>query len=202
MTTKAPDFTIANNKYAHVLCGPFGPSDVDTLQPEFTICVASGSQVTYFEGGDKCEVVKGSSHEICGTDENEVDDGSEKFNNKSGKVGKSITAENGDICLIAENGDVHIKARNIYFEANSGEKDEGNIYMTANGHTIIKSGEELRLGGSRMCVICPGNMNFVGNMIVNGGFTKASSVASADFLASILAGNWATLISNISKSCK
>ena len=74
MTTKAPDFTIANNKYAHVLCGPFGPSDVDTLQPEFTICVASGSQVTYFEGGDKCEVVKGSSHEICGTDENEVDD--------------------------------------------------------------------------------------------------------------------------------
>lgn len=201
MTLRAPDFTIANNKYANVLCGPFGPSDVDTLQAEFTICVASGSQVTYFETGDKCEVVKGSSHEICGTDENLVDDGSQ-VNKGSGKVGKSITAENGDICLIAENGDVHIKAKNIYLEATAGEKDEGNVYVTSNGHTIIKSGEELRLGGSRMCVICPGNMNFVGNMVINGGFTKASSVASADFLASILAGNWATLISNISRSCK
>lgn len=201
MTLRAPDFTIANNKYANVLCGPFGPADEDSMQAEFTIAVASGSQVTYFEGGDKCEVVKGSSHEICGTDENEVDDGSSKFN-KSGKVGKSITAENGDICLLAENGDIHIKAKNIYLEATAGEKDEGNIYITSNGHTIIKSGEELRLGGARMCVICPGNMNFVGNMVVNGGFTKASSVASADFLASILAGNWATLISNITQSCK
>ena len=202
MTLRAPDFTIANNKYANVLCGPFGPSDVDTMQAEFTICVASGSQVTYFETGDKIEVVKGASHEICGTDENEVDDGTKEFGNKGGKVGKSIVAENGDICLLAENGDVHIKAKNIYLEASAGEKDEGNVYITSNGHTIIKSGEELRLGGARMCVICPGNMNFVGNMIVNGGFTNASSVASAGFLSKILAGNWFSIISSISQSCK
>jgi len=202
MTLKAPDFTIANNPYAYVLCGPFGPDGKDTNGAEFTIAVGSGSQVTYFDTGDKCEVVMGASHEICGTDENEVDDGSTKFGNGGGKVGKSITAENGDICLLAENGDVHIKARNIYLESSAGEKDEGNIFITSNGYTIIKSGEELRLGGSRMCVICPGTMNFVGNMVVSGGFTKSSSVASASFLSKILAGNWFSIISNITQSCK
>mgnify|MGYP001362746802 CR=1 FL=1 len=200
MTIKSPDYTIANNPYANVLCGPFGPEGKDTIKSEFTIACKSGSQQIFYEGGDKLEVVKGSSHEICGTDEGQVDTDSPNWSDQ--KVGKSITAENGSICFLAENGDLHIKARNIYLEANAGESDQGNIFITAKGHTIIKSGEELRLGGSRMCVICPGNMNFVGNMIVNGGFDKASSVASAQFLSAVLAGNWATLISQISKSCK
>ena len=53
-----------------------------------------------------------------------------------------------------------------------------------------------------MCVVTEGNMNFVGNMIVSGGFSKGSSVASAGFLSSILAGNWASLLTSLAQTCK
>ena len=55
---------------------------------------------------------------------------------------------------------------------------------------------------SRMCIVSEGNMNFVGNMMLSGDFNKGSSVASAGFLSGILSGNWATLITAISQSCK
>ena len=53
-----------------------------------------------------------------------------------------------------------------------------------------------------MCFVSEGNVNFVGNMIVSGGFSKANAVAGAGLLKQLLAGNWADIVTAISQSCK
>ena len=71
-----------------------------------------------------------------------------------------------------------------------------------NGFHQVTTGSEYRLSASRMCIMSEGNINFVGSVMISGGLSKGSSVASAAFLSAILSGNWASITASILKSCK
>ena len=104
--------------------------------------------------------------------------------------------------LTAENGDIYLKARNIFLSASDGREGKGNIMAECNGYLQLATGGEFRVAAGRMCFVSEGNMNFVGQMVISGGIHKGSSLASAGFLSSIFTGNWDTIITSISQSCK
>jgi len=193
MAEPTPDYTIANNPHVLMHCGDVGSdADGETNQRDLTFVTSAGCQTIYGKSGNKVQHIQGYSGEVVG----HALDPTQK-----GGVAKAIVAKAGDIVLIAESGNIRMKAKNIYIET-SGEEGEGNFMVAANGELRLATGGEFRVAAGRMCVVTEGNMNFVGNMIVSGGFTKGSSVASAGFLSSILAGNWASLLTSLSQTCK
>ena len=187
-----PDFTIAQNPHAFVHCGPIKTDDVDDKR-DLTIITSAGNETIHAKSGNCVERIQGFSGEVVGIAGDPAQEGG---------VGKAIVSKSGDIVFNAENGDIYLKARNIYFTASDGREGKGNIMAECNGMYQVSSGGEYRLAASRMCIVSEGNMNFVGNMMLSGDFNKGSSVASAGFLSGILSGNWATLITAISQSCK
>lgn len=191
--TVAPDYTIANNPHVLMHCGDVGSDeDGESGQRDLTLVTSAGCQTIYAKSGNKIEHIQGWSGEVVG---HSLDPA------QNDGIAKVVVAKSGDIVLIAEAGNIRMKAKNIYVET-SGESGEGNFMVSANGQMTLATGSEFRVAAGRMCFASEGNMNFVGNMVVSGGFSKASAVASAGFLSSILAGDWASLITSISKTCK
>ena len=192
MTKGVPDYTIARNPHAFVHCGPL---DVDSedFGRDLTVLTSSGNEFINVNNGNYRETIRGFSGEIVGVGGNTAE---------SGRVGKAIVAKSGDIVLNAEAGDIYLKAKNIYLEASTGEEGQGNIMAECNGYLQLSTGGEFRVSASRMCIISEGNINFVGSVMISGGFSKGSSVASAGFLKAILSGNWASITNSILQSCK
>lgn len=189
---QSPDFTIAANPHAFLHCGPVNSDQKDDKR-DFTFITSADNTVIHSKSGNKSERIQGTSSEVVSISGDPA---------QSGGVGKAIIAKSGDIVLNAENGNVHIKASNIYFEASSGKEGQGNIMASCNGYYQVATGGEYRLAAGRMCFVSEGNVNFVGNMIVSGGFSKANAVAGAGLLKQLLAGNWADIVTAISQSCK
>tara|TARA_B100001287_G_scaffold263581_1_gene254590 strand:- start:3068 stop:3646 length:579 start_codon:yes stop_codon:yes gene_type:complete len=192
MTKGVPDYTIARNPHVFVHCGPL-EVDEKEIGRDFTIKTSGGNEFVNVNNGNYRETIRGFSGEVVGV-------GGDP--SQSGRIGKAIVAKSGDIVFNAEGGDIYLKAKNIYLSASDGEEGKGNIMAECNGYLQLATGGEFRLAASRMCFISEGNMNFVGQMMVSGSFHKGSSVASAGFLSSILSGNWASLITSITQSCK
>jgi len=190
--SNAPDYTIAQNPHAFIHCGPVATDDVDDKR-DLTIITSGNNQIIHAKSGNKVERIQGFSGEVVGI----AGDPSQE-----GGIGKAIVAKSGDIVLTAESGNIHLKAKNIYFEASAGEEGQGNIMANCNGFLQLSTGGEFRVAAGRMCFRSEGNMNFVGDMMISGSLSKGSSVASAGFLSSILSGNWASIITAISQSCK
>lgn len=193
MAEPTPDYTIANNPHILLHCGDVGSeSDGETNQRDLTMVTSSGCQTIYGKSGNKIQHIQGYSGEICG----HALDPTQK-----GGVAKAVVAKSGDIVLIAESGNIRMKAKNIYIET-EGDQGEGNFMVAANGEVRLATGGEFRVAAGRMCIVTEGNMNFVGDMMVSGAFNKGSAVASAGFLNSILAGNWASILTSLSQTCK
>ena len=192
MAEKAPDYTVTNNPHALIHCGPIASDQAGDDERDLTIATSTNCQVVYSKTGNKVEHIQGWSGEVVG---HEIDP------TQTGAIGKAIVAKAGDIALIAESGNIRLKAKNIYIET-SGEKGEGNFMVSANGGVRLSTGHEFRVAAGRMCFVSEGNMNFVGNMVLSGGFSKGSAVASAGFLSSLLAGNWASVVTSLSQTCK
>jgi len=188
----APDYTLARNPHALIHCGPLEVDSIDHKR-DLTIITSGGNTHTHAKNGNYREDIQGFSGEIVGVSGDPT---------KEGLVSKAIVAKSGDIVLNAESGDIFLKARNIYFTASDGKEGKGNIMAECNGYLQLATGGEFRVAASRMCFVSEGNINFVGNIMLSGGFHKGSSVASAGFLSSILSGNWASLITAITQSCK
>jgi hypothetical protein len=188
----APDYTLARNPHALIHCGPLEVDSSDHKR-DLTIITSSGNTLTHAKNGNYKELIQGFSGEVVGVSGDPT---------KEGLTSKAIVAKSGDIVLTAEAGDIFLKARNIYFTATDGKEGRGNIMAECNGYLQLATGGEFRVAASRMCFVSEGNINFVGNIMLSGGFHKGSSVASAGFLKSILSGNWASLITAITQSCK
>lgn len=192
MAEKAPDYTVTNNPHALIHCGPIAADDEGDDGRDLTIGTSKNCQVVYYKSGNKDEHIQRSSNEICG---HEID------STQTGAVAKSIIAKNGDIALIAEGGNIRLKAKNIYIET-SGDQGQGNFMVSANGLIALGTGHEFRATGGRMCFISEGTMNFAGNVVINGDLSKSSALSTASFVSSLLAGNWADVITSISNTCK
>jgi hypothetical protein len=189
--SNAPDYTITANPHAFIHCGPVTHEGIDDKR-DLTIITSANNSIIHSKSGNKNERIQGFSAEVVAINGDP---------SQHGGVAKAIIAKTGDIVLNAENGDVYINARNIFFNA-SGESGHGNIMSKCNGFYQVTTGSEYRLAAARMCIVSEGNMNFVGDMMLAGNFNKGSAVSSAGFLKSILSGNWASLITAISQTCK
>jgi hypothetical protein len=188
----APDYTLARNPHALIHCGPLEVDSVDHKR-DLTTITSGGNTLTHAKNGNYKEVIQGFSGEVVGVKGDP---------SKQGLTSKAIVAKSGDIVLTAEAGDIFLKARNIYFTASDGDAGKGNIMAECNGYLQLATGGEFRVAASRMCIISEGNINFVGSVMISGGFSKGSSVASAGFLKAILSGNWASITNSILQSCK
>ena len=187
----APSYTVTCNPHAFMHCGPMAHEEIDDKR-DLTIITSANNSIIHSKSGNKNERIQGFSAEVVAISGDP---------SQHGGVGKAIIAKSGDIVLNAENGDVYINARNIFFNA-SGESGQGNIMSKCNGFHQVTTGSEYRLSASRMCIMSEGNINFVGSVMMSGGLSKGSSVASAAFLSAILSGNWASITASILKSCK
>jgi len=186
----APDYIIANNPHAAIVCGPVHPESIDDKR-DLTIATSSRTEVIYGKNGNKIEHIQGYSAETCGHNV----DGEQK-----GAVAKAILAENGDICLTAESGDIRLKAKNLYVEI-IGEDNKGNIVMQSNGQVNISAGDDVKIAGGDICIKGEKSINLRTNFQVRvvGKFT---TMKPNNLFGNLAFGSWKNVIAAVTDSCK
>lgn len=197
MTESTPDFTIFNNSHALLHCGPLGIKSQD-VQNDLYLETSSRCTAHWNKNGTKTEYVKGRWDEVSG------------FSiNREGDIARTICAKNGDIHINADYGDIYLKARNIYVETKGdkqGGKSNGSFLVSANGHIVIAGSDEVKVAsGTNLCLIGKNKITATGNQLIGisaAGNGWTSACASADFLSSIMAGNFSKLIEGVTQACK
>jgi len=88
-----------------------GTEDAAKRKIDYAVFTDNAQGFEYTQDGQKLDVCRGTSLEICGVDEKSV---------QEGQPGKIIDAKNGDIIIQALSGDITLKARNIRIVALDG----------------------------------------------------------------------------------
>lgn len=191
MTEITPDFTIFNNSHAYMHCGPLGPEGQD-IGNDLHIATSGKCQTHWNKNGNKVEYVDGRLDEVSGFNISQEHD-----------IARTIVAKNGDIHINADYGDIYLKARNIYIET-KGDKPNGCFLVNANGHMILTGADEVKVAsGTNLCLIGKSKVTIVGTQLISSGsFKDAGALSSADFVSSIMAGNFGALIEGMLQSCK
>ena len=194
-----PEQIIADNQFGIIFMGPSGEQDKvgESLDTNMVMHLKGGHNQTYTLGGNKGEIVPGSSHEIVGINLSQGRNESENEN-----IAKSINAENGDIVLNAENGNIKLRAKNIYIET-LGSDSDGSILIRANDHIIMRADEQLNLAGGKVCITSADSitLNAKGYLrLLCADVQKGSPLSGA--LGTFLPGPVAKLITDIAETCK
>ncbi len=195
---KAPDYTVASNPHCMIHCGPIGPESGDDKR-DLTIVTSSNSEMVYGKNGNKSEHITGAYSEVSG---HQIDP------EQKDAVARAIIAKNGDIILIAESGNIRMRAKNIFMEAIApnedvdGEKQKmGNVNIYANGQCTIASGDEIRLAAGNICSVAEKGFQLVGDFTHSGKMMEGGPTDTASLLSSMVAGNWGSILTAITKSC-
>jgi len=186
-----PDYTVFNNSHALMHCGPLGPEDED-IGNDLYVSTSGRCQTHWNKNGNKTEYVDGRWDEVSG------------FNiSQENAIARSIVARNGDLHLNADFGDIYLKARNIYIET-KGDAPNGCFLVSANGQMILAAADEAKIAsGTNMCIIGKSKITMVGTQLLSSGsFKDAGALSSTDFISSIMAGNFQSLIDGMLQSCK
>jgi len=190
---------IADNQYGLIFMGPSGEQDKvgESLDTNMVVSLKGGHNQTYTLGGNKGEIVPGSSHEIVGIN---LSQGRNESENEA--IAKSIVADNGDIVLNAENGNIKLKAKNIYIET-IGSGSDGSVLIKANDHITIRGEEQLNLAGGKVCVTAADSitLNAKGNLRLLYDEIMQGSPLSG-LLETLMPGPVASLITDIAETCK
>ena len=145
--TFQPEYVVTDNPHGILFFGPIAPEDKDDNTAMF-LSLDGGHTQIYNKNGNKAEINPGKSEEVCGI--NLAQGGQQEAPKEA--LAKVITARNGDIAIIAENGNIKFKAKNIYVEC-IGDGEDGSFLLKANDHISMTAGEQLTLGGSKICMI-------------------------------------------------
>ena len=190
-----PEYLITDNPYGTIFFGPVAPEDEDD-KSALTVASRGGHYTHYNQNGNKGEVVPGSSHEHIGK---ELVQG-ENVEASKEAVAKSITAENGDICLTAESGDIRLKAKNLYVEI-IGEDNKGNIVMQSNGQVNISAGDDVKITAGDVCIKGEKSINLRTKFSVRvvGKFT---TMKPNNLFGNLAFGSWKNVIAAVTDSCK
>jgi hypothetical protein len=194
MTKKAPPLKISDTDYGIMFWGPPGPESKDDGR-DLTISTKSNHSMQFCESGNSSFVTPKCNTENVGANITESKDGKEA-------PAKQILAENGDIVFIAQNGNIRLKAKNIWIET-SDEEPGGNFLVSSNGYISLASGEQTRIMGSKVCIRGECGVDIGGSdVIIKGKFSFGESPDAIGLVKSLLAGNWASILEAIDKSCK
>jgi len=200
MTKPVPsEQIITDNQYGLIFMGPSGEKDKvgESLDTNMVVSLKGGHNQTYTLGGNKGEIVPGSSHEIVGIN---LSQGRNESENEV--IAKSINAENGDIVLNAENGNIKLRAKNIYIET-LGSDSDGSILIRANDHIIMRADEQLNLAGGKVCVTSADSitLNSKGYLrLLCSDIIQGSPLSG--LLGTFMPGPVAKLITDIVETCK
>lgn len=200
MTKPVPsEQIITDNQYGLIFMGPSGEQDKvgEGLDTNMVVSLKGGHNQTYTLGGNKGEIVPGSSHEIVGINLSQGRNESENEN-----IAKSINAENGDIVLNAENGNIKLRAKNIYIET-LGSDSDGSILIRANDHIIMRADEQINVAGGKVCITSADSitLNAKGYLrLLCADIIQGSPLSG--LLGTFLPGPVANLISDIAETCK
>ena len=145
--TFQPEYVVTDNTHGILSFGPIAPKDKDDNTAMF-LSLDGGHTQIYNKNGNKAEINPGKSEEVCGV--NLAQGGQQEAPKEA--LAKVITARNGDIAIIAENGNIKFKAKNIYVEC-IGDGEDGSFLLKANDHISMIAGEQLTMGGSKICMI-------------------------------------------------
>jgi len=199
MANNYPEQIITDSKYGIIFLGPSGEQDKvgESVDTNMVVSLAGGHNQTYTLGGNKGEIVPGSSHEIVGIN---LSQGRNESENEA--IAKSINAENGDIVLNAENGNIKLKAKNIYIET-FGDASDGSILIKANDHITMRADEQLNLAGGKVCVTSSDSitLNAKGYLrMLYADVIQGSPLSGV--LGSFVPGPVAKLITDSAETCK
>ena len=145
--TFQPEYVVTDNPHGILFFGPIAPKDKDD-NTAMVLSLDGGHTQLYNKNGNKAEINPGKSEEVCGV--NLAQGGQQEASKEA--IAKIITARNGDICIIAENGNIKFKAKNIYAEC-IGDGEDGSFLLKANDHISMIAGEQLTMGGSKICMV-------------------------------------------------
>ena len=194
-----PEQIIADNQYGIIFMGPSGEQDKvgESVDTNMIVALKGGHNQTYSLGGNKAEIIPGSSHEIVGIN---LSQGRNESENEA--IAKSIVADNGDIVLNAENGNIKLKAKNIYNET-FGDGSDGSVLIKANDHITMKADEQLNLAGGKVCVTASDSitLNAKGYLrLLYDDVIQGSPLSG--LLGTFMPGPVAKLITDIAETCK
>lgn len=192
-----PEHLITDNVYGSMFMGPGGDakSNPDT---NFVMTLKNGNSEMHTTKGNKSEIIQGTNHEIVvGTKPGDNRKIKEKEN-----VTKSITVKEGDIAIIAENGNIKLKAKNVFIET-SGDGNDGSFMVKANEAITMVAGEQMTLGGAKVCVSSADSITLNGQGML---YILCKDISQGSPLAGVLGnfipGPLKNLIDGIALSCK
>lgn len=192
-----PEFTLTDNVHGTIFLGPAG-DEKENPGNQYTRSLTCGNLELHTQQGNKSEIIMGNSHEVVLGSVR----GDQRTVGEDEKVTKSITAKTGDIAIIAEDGNIKLKARNIYIEC-LGEGQDGSFMVKANEAITMVAGEQMTLGGAKICMTSTDSINMNAGGIIYflcKDMTKGSPLAGV--LSTFVPGQLASLVDAISQACK
>lgn len=194
---KKPEWLLSDNPYGKVF---FGPGAEEKKDPglQYSVSLTNGYNETHTKDGNKGEIVRGTSHEIIKGQK----PGDNRKQKEQENVSKSIIVEEGDLILHAINGNIKLIAKNVFIET-TGSGNDGSFMVKANEAITMTAGEQMTLGGAKICMSTPDSITFNADGII---YMLCKDVSKGSPLAGVLGnlipGPVKDLIDGIALSCK
>ena len=191
-----PETLITDNQHGILCFGPIGPEDKDD-NSALSLFLDGGYNQLCNKNGNVSITVPGKSEELCGT---QLAQGDQQEASKEA-IAKIITAKNGDICIIAENGNIKFKAKNIYVEC-IGADNDGSFLLKANDHISMIAGEQMTMGGSKICMVASDSITLNAQGFLNLFCADVRKSSPLNVVSKILTGDiLGGFIDTVRKTC-
>jgi hypothetical protein len=194
--TFIPEHIVTDNPHGILSFGPIAPEDKDD-NTAMLLSLDGGHTILCNKNGNKAEINPGKSEELCGTElvKGDQQEASEEA------IAKIITARNGDICIIAENGNIKLKAKNIYAEC-TGADNDGSFLLKANDHISMIAGEQMTMGGSKICMVSSDAITLNAQGVINQICADVVKSSPVNVVSKILKGDvLGAFIDTVRKTC-
>ena len=194
--TFQPEYVVTDNTHGILSFGPIAPKDKDDNTAMF-LSLDGGHTQIYNKNGNKAEINPGKSEEVCGI--NLAQGGQQEAPKEA--LAKVITARNGDIAIIAESGNIKFKAKNIYVEC-IGDGEDGSFLLKANDHISMIAGEQLTMGGSKICMVSSDSITLNAQGFLNMFCADVVKSSPLNVVSKILQGDvLGAFIDTVRKTC-
>ena len=194
--TFQPEHIVTDNPHGILFFGPVAPKDKDDNTAMF-LALDGGHTQIHNKNGNKAEINPGKSEEVCGI--NLAQGGQQEAPKEA--LAKVITARNGDIAIIAESGNIKFKAKNIYVEC-IGDGEDGSFLLKANDHISMIAGEQLTMGGSKICMVSSDSITLNAQGFLNMFCADTLKSSPLNVVSKILQGDvLGAFIDTVRKTC-
>ena len=194
--TFQPEHIVTDNQHGICFYGPIAPENKDDNTCKFEALDGGYTQICN-KNGNASVIVPGKSEEVCGI--NLAQGGQQEAPKES--LAKVITARNGDIAIIAESGNIKFKAKNIYVEC-IGDGEDGSFLLKANDHISMIAGEQLTMGGSKICMVSSDSITMNAQGLIHQYCADVMKKSPLNVVSKILQGDvLGAFIDTVRKTC-